>query len=69
MSWLLEAGYEEGDIEEWSHAQLTAKLVEDYKDEDDREDLPEGSIEFLQEAHPELFEKKKVKKKKKKKKK
>jgi hypothetical protein len=65
----VEAGYEEDDIEDWTYDQLVAKLVEDYKDEDDREDLPEESIEFLKGVHPELFEKKKERKKKKKKKK
>jgi hypothetical protein len=65
IGWLVEAGYDEDDIEDWNIDQLTAKLIEDYKDEDDREDLPEESIEYLKEAAPELFEKKKPKKKKK----
>jgi len=68
VAWLVEAGYDEGDIDEWNYSQLVAKLAEDYQDEDDREDLPKPAIGFLQGVHPELFEKKKVKKKKKKKK-
>ncbi len=67
VAMLVEAGYDKADIDEWTTDQLVAKLVEDYQDEDDREDLPEEAIEFLKESNPELFEKKKVKKKKKKK--
>ena len=63
VAWLVEAGYEEDDVDEWNYSQLVAKLVEDYKDEEDRKDLPKESIEFLKESNPELFEKKKVKKK------
>jgi hypothetical protein len=66
VAWLVEAGYDESDVEKFTYDQLVAKLVEDYGDKDDREDLPEEAIDFLKENNPELFEKKKVKKKKKK---